>query len=1173
MSSFTASPSIFSLFCCWWLLLFCVVHSSELQWIRLTHDNFSSEVRTHPFLLCLATVPWCGESRSLMRELSKSLSIDESLHSLVQYSIPLKYNGKPRLQNILTAIHRAIGLSFWDMPLQKLETAADLESFMRSTEKAVILFDFCNYTNKIRKSKHHQVVDNTIFMSPGVRDKSNVGQVKNDKFVKSSNTNAAPEILEDSTQQVSNIGDSQSNSLLEQSDVQEYVEISPKLISRKSVGLHQMLLGDRIKDSNDFCKDGASRNSVGIENDVQHQVASCESENDFASLNAPSYLFGKRFSEEDRYEKNWFTDSTKTGVFARVDGCNRTEYSHFAKVYQSLIKIARAYTLTPEVANFAIIGNKNLLSTWGFERMQNETWFLMQWMSDWPDLSKLYYESETLESYLFGQKQLVKELSRESINIPSSVCNNTLPVILFIDKVSAVPDVRRQSWEALAALRAFAREYGRLEDLEMQASTSMDFEMESKPVREPKRAKSVIEEQMSKDSFLGMKSMFGRNVVLQSTNQLVRVSKDPSSKHRNLLPPDTAFDGDIVSRVLVEDNEKLKVDASVLNKELQELEFSKLLLSKDNAIYKIKNGQIVQENAADSKPFMPEGLESALSSSVGASFVGLNSASSADKGKQGLPSVEVMEEQVMTEANHGIIFSFYFADGEDQWKDMVRAALPYPSLVILDCLRGGEFIFPAHNQSIDYMSLKVFFDQLVAKKLQKAYRSEVAQRKPRKQVQPPFVNLDFHEVDGVPRVNSQRLLELLAQRSMVSLSFLDGAKDMPLFWERAALVLFTTPSCGFCKRTELVFRELHQLLTRYLNRSTREGYSTYDTAYQNVEMIGGNLLASKEMEIEQKLPRLFQIDCTLNDCSGFFQSIDQEELYPSVILYPAQNKNRPIVFGGISTVQDILKFIAVEGGAGTNVFSMLQGTQKKRSDTTAYTQTGECVVPQSSQSLLIASRSSSSRHTYHFTADTTGSPSNLFKTDDNKHQTAIKPIVYPTVSSVLVATEQFSKSSKVFESSKILIVKVDGQEGFQGLIFNKPLAWNILTGLDTEMKPLVNKTVLCYGGPVILQGEPFLSLSRLKDADGFTEVVPGVYVGGPAATMHVFQSIKEGKLQAADFWFFLGHAVWGWQQLLNEIEQQWWNLTSYEEGTIQLPIREWLEGTSISVVDLIERTS
>ncbi|MCO5547947.1 hypothetical protein L7F22_001402 [Adiantum nelumboides] len=247
MSSFTASPSIFSLFCCWWLLLFCVVHSSELQWIRLTHDNFSSEVRTHPFLLCLATVPWCGESRSLTRELSKSLSIDESLHSLVQlrvvyinldkglkrffsesvryptftffwYSIPLKYNGKLRLQNILTAIRRAIGLSFWDMPLQKLETAADLESFMRSTEKAVILFDFCNYTNKIRKSKHHQVVDNTIFMLPGLRDKSNAGQVKNGKFVKSSNTNTAPEILEDSTQQVSNVGDSQFISLLEKSD-------------------------------------------------------------------------------------------------------------------------------------------------------------------------------------------------------------------------------------------------------------------------------------------------------------------------------------------------------------------------------------------------------------------------------------------------------------------------------------------------------------------------------------------------------------------------------------------------------------------------------------------------------------------------------------------------------------------------------------------------------------------------------------------------------------------------------------------------------------------------------------------------------------------------------------------------------------------------------------------
>ncbi|KAH7440219.1 hypothetical protein KP509_04G096900 [Ceratopteris richardii] len=152
-----------------------------------------------------------------------------------------------------------------------------------------------------------------------------------------------------------------------------------------------------------------------------------------------------------------------------------------------------------------------------------------------------------------------------------------------------------------------------------------------------------------------------------------------------------------------------------------------------------------------------------------------------------------------------------------------------------------------------------------------------------------------------------------------------------------------------------------------------------------------------------------------------------------------------------------------------------------------------------------------------------------------------------------------------------MIVKADAQEGFQGLIFNKPLDWSRLSGLDSETEPLVNKTVLCYGGPVIYHGEPLLSLSRLNNVDGFTEVIPGVHVGSPSATMYVFRLIKEGRLEAADFWFFVGHAVWGWQQLISEIEQQWWNLTSYEEGSAQLPIPEWLEGSIISVANLTDR--
>lgn len=1136
-----------------------------------------------------------------MRELSKSISVDERLHSLIHlrivyvnldkslekffsrrvryptctffwHSTPLKYKGKFRLQNILTAINRAIGLSSWDFPLKKLETATEFESFRESTDRAVILFDLCNYTDKIQKSKHHEVVK-PVIVSAGSRGNSNIGMTE-DTFLKISNTNIAHETLEDLQDLVSSAEDYQSVFPLQQNDLQEYAEDSSGL-PREADAFHGMLVEDITRDKNEFPSNDISRNLVGKNNDGQQKVVSCNDEVEVLSMNSPRFLFAKKSSEEDRHEKSWFTDRTKSGVLTQVEGCNSTEYSRFANVYQRLIKIVRAYTLTPELANFAVVKNKRLLSTWGIEKMQNHTWFLVQWVSDWPNLPRLYYESETLESFFFGSKQLVRELNRESINHPSTFCNSTLPVILFIDKVAPLLEVRTKSWEALTAFRAFAREHVRQENLEVQVST--DLQMESKPAS--KDLPSLVKSVMPKESVTSLKSSFGQNVVLLPSDQPIRVSKITPSRDHSVLSQETGFGQNVVLKVLVEGNGKVHVDENVLKGELQELDFSKLLLSEDNAIYRIQEGKIAGKADSDSVSSSLESFASLLSSDVDGSIIDLKAAHLGESGKEGLPTVELREEQFIKESNHGILFSFYYADGEDQWKDTVQPALPYPSLVILDSLKGGKFVFPTVNQSIDHISLKAFFDQFAAKKLQKTYVSEISPRKSRKQVQPPFVNRDFHEVDGVPWVTAERLLQLLAHRLSVghlSVSVSDCNDDMRQFWKRAALVLFTTQSCGFCKRMELIFREVHRLLTCNWDRSTKEGfslqsmnhpYSTFDNDDQNVDLLGENLLGIKELETKRKLPCLLQIDCTLNDCSVFFASIDQEELYPSVVLYPAQNKSRSVVYGGRPTVQEILKFIAVEGDAGTRILSVLRGsTLKKRSDATPYSQMRGC---QSSQSIVIDSSSSSgSRHAYHFPKDTTEFPSNLSQEGGDK---GLKPIIYPTVGSVLMATDQLSKASKTFESTKILVVKADGQEGFQGLILNKPLAWNRLPGLAKEMEPLVNKTVLCYGGPVILQEDPFLSLSRLKDMEGFAEVLPSVYVGGASATMSVFQAIREGRLDAANFWFFLGHAVWGWQQLLNEIEQQWWNLTSYG-GHVQLPVQEWLEGSTISVADLLRRT-
>ncbi|KAK9935732.1 hypothetical protein M0R45_022818 [Rubus argutus] len=44
---------------------------SSGEWHSLTKQNFSSQIRLHPHILLLVTLPWSGESRSLMKDVAK----------------------------------------------------------------------------------------------------------------------------------------------------------------------------------------------------------------------------------------------------------------------------------------------------------------------------------------------------------------------------------------------------------------------------------------------------------------------------------------------------------------------------------------------------------------------------------------------------------------------------------------------------------------------------------------------------------------------------------------------------------------------------------------------------------------------------------------------------------------------------------------------------------------------------------------------------------------------------------------------------------------------------------------------------------------------------------------------------------------------------------------------
>jgi putative AlgH/UPF0301 family transcriptional regulator len=70
--------------------------------------------------------------------------------------------------------------------------------------------------------------------------------------------------------------------------------------------------------------------------------------------------------------------------------------------------------------------------------------------------------------------------------------------------------------------------------------------------------------------------------------------------------------------------------------------------------------------------------------------------------------------------------------------------------------------------------------------------------------------------------------------------------------------------------------------------------------------------------------------------------------------------------------------------------------------------------------------------------------------------------------------------------------------------------------------------------------------------------------------MQVLQSIKEAKKFAVtDFWFFLGYSAWSWQQLLNEVEANLWQLNSYEEENLSGTIQKWQNSSYLDISQLM----
>ncbi|XP_065630851.1 uncharacterized protein LOC136068094 isoform X1 [Quercus suber] len=210
--------------------------------------------------------------------------------------------------------------------------------------------------------------------------------------------------------------------------------------------------------------------------------------------------------------------------------------------------------------------------------------------------------------------------------------------------------------------------------------------------------------------------------------------------------------------------------------------------------------------------------------------------------------------------------SFFFSDGNYRLLRALTGGSNIPSLVIIDPFLQQHYVLPQESD-FSYSSLDDFLSGFLNGTLPPYQLSKSIIQSPREATVPPFVNVDFHEVDSIPQITIHRLSELVLGVNQ------SNTNNVVHAWNRDVLVLFSNSWCAYCQRMELVVREVYRAVKGYMNvlrSGSRNGEKVFN----------GDILKDALVE----LPLIYLMDCTLNDCSLILKSMDQVCLeYPYLI--------------------------------------------------------------------------------------------------------------------------------------------------------------------------------------------------------------------------------------------------------------------------------------------------
>lgn len=400
---------------------------------------------------------------------------------------------------------------------------------------------------------------------------------------------------------------------------------------------------------------------------------------------------------------------------------------------------------------------------------------------------------------------------------------NKPSILLFIDRSSESLDVRKKSHEALEAFRELAL-YHRMNEettVKPQKTSMGNYQSPLSTLGHPKFDISPVSQKITelKDKM---------SVMLMDKGKHITINKALSDLQGGSLQEILTY--------LIQRKKEIKISSLAKNAgfELLSDDFTVKLAEELPSELKVQSNQVSAELPGEDShgsdnghlsqnqiPHMAGGRDEELEKSADAEQkeveeILVDSSKQLSAGTDSRYNVDQVantahSEKILPDVDHnlsGSMGSFFFSDGGFRLLKALAPSSLIPMVMIIDPLSQQHFMFP-EDEVFGYSSLSDFLERFHNGSLVPFQRSESSTRAPRESPRPPFVNLNFHEVDSVPRLTTDTFLELVVGNQ----SDLANSSNA---WKKDVLVLFSNTWCGFCQRMELVVREVHSAFKGYV---------------------------------------------------------------------------------------------------------------------------------------------------------------------------------------------------------------------------------------------------------------------------------------------------------------------------------------------------------------------